>query len=69
MLLGKTYKKALSQMTTRIFLKEIYARSNKAGLQTALQALSGHIQYKLEKTNDRCEGLKKIHSEFSKLIN
>lgn len=68
MLTGKTYKRALSQMTTRVFLKQIFQDFGKSGLQKALKALDGHIKYKSEATNDRCVGQRKLYTEFSKLL-
>jgi hypothetical protein len=69
MLLGKTYKKALSEMSTRTFLTQIHEDYEDKGLATALKALEGHINYKLQNTTDKCIGLKKIHAEFSALLN
>lgn len=68
MLQGKTYKRALSLMSTRTFLEQIEKDYGKDGLATALKALDGHIDFKLENTTDRCVSQKKISAEFKKRL-
>ncbi len=55
---GNCYKRAINQITTRLFLKQILADDGKDGLRLALKALMGNIEY-------RAEPFRKIYAEFS----
>ena len=68
MLQGRTYRRTTSIFTARIFLEPILRDFGKQGLENALHALMGNIDFRQKTKRDSCVGLRKLHKEFSTLL-